>query len=214
MDTIIVLVKKYEKERKKVLENQLNEELKSIKEIQNKKSEEIFSLCGISRVMPISFDKLSKTYKVNIMGTDFSYLSNLEKVKEHMSGKKKILGMVNIENDIANIYYNNNPEIDIPTQRFTIAHELGHCINHYNELSKNGKLEFLDDKSEQNESNSDVHEYVCDKFARDFLIPTEMLKKIYSAMHNPNVLDLANLFLVPEEEMKIKLDELCLGVET
>ncbi len=214
METIIILVKKYERERKETLENQVNGELKSIREIQNKKVEDIFSLCGISRVMPISFDKLSKTYKIKIMGTDFSYLSNLDKVREHMSGKKKILGMVNIENDSAYIYYNNNPEIDIPMQRFTIAHELAHCINHYDELSINGKLEFLDDKSENSESENDVHEYVCNKFARDFLIPTEMLKKIYNALRNPNISDLSNLFLVPESEMKIKLDELGLGAET
>ena len=194
------------------MDNQITTELKDIKEIQNKSADEIYTLCGVSKMMPISFDKISKTYKVNILGTDFSYISNLDAVKSQMKNQKKILGMVTIENDYANIYYNNNPEIDIPTQRFTIAHELAHCINHYQELYSGGKLELLEDTtptdSQSGDSTEDVHEYVCNKFARDFLIPTEMLKKIYNAMHKPSVSDLADLFLVPEKEMNIKLSEL------
>lgn len=211
MYKIVVIIKTKGKESEKKMEQK-----KDVKEIKNKRVEEIFALCGISRVMPISFDKLSKNFKVNICGTDFSYLSNLNEVKEILQSEKKILGMVNIENDFANIYYNNNPEIDIPTQRFTIAHELAHCINHYDELSKAGKVEFLGEDEDNIDDllndNNDIHEYVCNKFARDFLIPTEMLKKIYNAMQNPQISDLANLFLVPEKQMNIKLKEIGLGV--
>ncbi|MBR4286596.1 MAG: ImmA/IrrE family metallo-endopeptidase [Clostridia bacterium] len=211
MKTEIILII-CKNERKKNLADQFITELKDIEEIQNKSADEIYTLCGISKMMPISFDKITKTYKVNILGTDFSYISKLDAVKTHMDSQNKILGMVNIENDYANIYYNNNPEIDIPTQRFTIAHELAHCINHYQELSAGGKLELLGDAEQPNnrptDASNDVHEYVCNKFARDFLIPTEMLRKLCNAMRKPSVSELANLFLVPEKEMEIKLNEL------
>lgn len=190
--------------------------LSNIEEIQNLSVEELYRICNISKSMPISFDKLLKSFKIKIMGTDFNFISKLEKVKEQMHEQGLILGMVNIEDGYANIYYNNNPEIDIPRQRFTIAHELAHCVNHYEILSQYGQVEFLHDDIEQEnivDNNDEVQdeylrEYVCNKFARDFLIPTDLLKKIIGIMNKPSVLDLSELFMVPQNEMQIKLNEI------
>lgn len=188
-------------------------ELKDVKELQEMSVSDIFLKCSISKSMPISFDRIGKTYRVNIMGTDFTLISQMEKVREHIQDKRKILGMVNIENGCANIYYNNNSEINIPLQRFTIAHELAHCIFHYDMLSEKGKVEFLDEDFESDTPNDErmMREYVCNKFARDFLIPTDLLKKVYSMTNNVRAKDFAELFLVPEKEMKIKLEEIGLS---
>ncbi len=212
MNTVFIIIKSNERKKVKTLLH--NKELLNVEEIKNKRVDELYALCGISKIMPISFEKLTQTFNVKIMGTDFNYISNLKKVKQVKNNDKTILGMVKIVDGCANIYYNNNQEIDIPTQRFTIAHELAHCINHYDELSIAGKMEFLEDKNQDEDSGfteNDLHEHVCNKFARDFLIPSETLRKIYNAMPNPKPSDLADLFLVPEHEMKIKLKEIGLA---
>lgn len=194
----------------------MDSKLKNIERIKNLSVEDLYHICNISKSMPISFDRLLRSFKIRIMGTDFNFISKLEKVREQIHGQGLILGMVNIENGYANIYYNNNPEIDIPRQRFTIAHELAHCVNHYDILSKCGQVEFLhDDIKQENDINSNdedqdeyLREYVCNKFARDFLIPTDLLKKVIGIMNKPSVVDLSELFMVPSKEMQIKLDEI------
>lgn len=193
-----------------------NSSIKDIKQIKNISVEELYRICDISKSMPISFDHLLKHFKIRIMGTDFSFISKFKNVKEKLNDQGTILGMVNIENGFANIYYNNNPEIDIPRQRFTIAHELAHCINHYDILSKKGQVEFKKDEDkyenletiDKDEQNEYLSEFVCNKFARDFLIPSDMLINIINIMGKVSVTDLAELFMVPKKEMKIKLKEL------
>lgn len=185
---------------------------KSIEKIKNITVEQLYQLCEISKSMPISFDKIVKYFKIRIMGTDFNFISQSDSVKEQLKGKGLILGMVNISDDFANIYYNNNSEIDIPRQRFTIAHELAHCINHYELLSKEGRVEFLqgEETSFNDDSSYDekMKEFVCNKFARDFLIPTDLLVKIINTLKKVSLEDLSELFMVPEKEMNIKLKEL------
>lgn len=184
--------------------------LKNIESISNMSISELYQTCGIGKSMPISFDRLTKTFKINIIGTDFSYISNLPNVKKLIGNRGDILGMVSIQDQYANIYYNNNPSVDIPKQRFVIAHELAHCVNHYNALSESGHFEFSKKLNLNNEgvmANS-TNEQICDKFARDFLIPSDSLIRVYGIVDEPKVKHLANLFLVPEEEMKKKLEEL------
>lgn len=197
----------------------LDSSLKDIEQIKNISVNDLYKICEISMSMPISFDKLLKHFKIKIMGTDFNFISKFEEVKKQLKGHGLVLGMVNIEDGYANIYYNNNSEIDIPRQRFTIAHELAHCINHYDILSKCGQVEFLEDETEAEDIqnidtiNKDMQEkylreYVCNKFARDFLIPTDLLKKVIGIINKVSVPDLAELFMVPEKEMQIKLKEI------
>lgn len=209
---IYVVIGKNKDETIEMDEN-INNELKDIKEIKNLSVDNLYQICGISKAMPISFDKITKTFKINILGTDFTYISQMSEIKKLIKGKGKILGMVDISDGYANIYYNNNPEVDIPKQRFTIAHELAHCINHCDSLYETGRFEFLNDhddleSAEENSEEYRLHEYVCDKFARDFLIPTALLKNIYNKLRKPKISELADLFMVPEEQMRIKLDEL------
>lgn len=200
-------------ENRSIFNNESNQ--KDINEIRNVSADELYHLCGISKSMPISFDEITKHYKVKIMGTDFNFISQLDPIKKQLKGEGAILGMVNVDQGMANIYYNNSPQIDIPRQRFTIAHELAHCINHYDLLSKEGRVEFLhDDNEDEYFTSEDVtddektRELICNKFARDFLIPNDLLVKVMKMFKNVSVSSLAELFMVPEKEMKIKLNEL------
>lgn len=191
-------------------------------ELKNLTVNEFFKKCNIGNILPISFDNISKDFNVIIKGMDFKLLQNDPQIEAIMQGKGTILGMAavteNGNTDSAEIFYNNNVEISIPTQRFIIAHELGHIINHF-DIMKNGVrvAEFchgdLDDCANIIETScqSDLHEVICNKFARDFLIPTDLLQNFINLFgtNNKNLLsDLSNLFLVPETEMEIKLKEI------
>lgn len=200
-------------ENKNIFNNENNQ--KDINEIRNVSADELYHLCEISKSMPILFDEISKHYKVKIMGTDFNFISQLEPINKRLKGKGAILGMVNIDQGMANIYYNNNPQIDIPRQRFTIAHELAHCINHYDLLSREGRVEFLQDDNKDEyftpknvTDDEKTRELICNKFARDFLIPDDLLIKVMEVFKNASVSSLSKLFMVPKKEMKIKLNEL------
>lgn len=181
--------------------------LRNISTLKDKTATEVQELCGISRMMPISFDQLKKNYKIKIFGTDLSHMSsNFQEVKALMKKEGTILGMVKIKEEYANIYYNNNKEIDIPTQRFTIAHELAHCVYDSESLALQEEVDYVSVK--ENGMNSDFKEEKCDKFARDFLIPSDMLIKVCNIIPDVDLTVLSELFLVPESQMKIKLEEM------
>jgi len=173
-----------------------------IKNINNKSVSQIYEECNIGYTLPIIFNNISKRYNVNIYGTDFSVISELDNIKKLIQDKGEILGMVSIRNGEANVYYNNSQEIDVETQRFTIAHELGHCSNHFDLLDDKGRFEF------SNKGNNDIHERICDKFARELLIPEDALDYFYRTVKNQKIDDLARVFLVPKYAMKIRLKEL------
>ena len=145
-----------------------NSSLKDIEQIKNISVSDLYRICEISMSMPISFDKLLKHFKIRIMGTDFNFISKFEEVKEQLNGHGLVLGMVKIENGYANIYYNNNSEIDIPRQRFTIAHELAHCINHFDLLSQYGQVEFLKDEIDVEDIQDDdtINKEMQDEYLR------------------------------------------------
>ena len=83
-----------------------------IKNINNKSVSQIYEECNIGYTLPIIFNNISKRYNVNIYGTDFSVISELDNIKKLIQDKGEILGMVSIRNGEANVYYNNSQEIE------------------------------------------------------------------------------------------------------
>jgi len=171
--------------------------------IKDKNVETIYRDCKIGKSLPIVFDSIAKTYNIDIYGTDFNYIAEIDKIKERIKDKGKVLGMVSVKNDRANVYYNNNEDIDIPLQRFVIAHEIGHCVYEYDELSREGMVEFANEND-----TDDEKEKLCDSFAMELLIPNYSVKYFYDNIKKPKIKDLANVFLVPEDKIKKRLEYL------
>lgn len=162
----------------------------------------ILKECEIGKSLPIIFDKIAKKYNIDIYGTDFNYVSEIDSIKQRIIDKGKILGMVSIKNGRANIYYNNNEDIDIAQQRFVIAHEIAHCVYDYDDLVNEGIVEF------SNENSCDEREQLCDSFAMELLIPNKLVKFFYDNIKKPKIDDLANIFLVPKDKMEKRLNYL------
>lgn len=79
-------------------------------------------------------------------------------------------------------------------QKFTIAHELGHCILHQKELEYNRDIVVFYRKAITSESNPLEQEANC--FAANLLVPDSFLRKFLEQSKTNK--DLANIFKFPK----------------
>ncbi|MBK5929075.1 ImmA/IrrE family metallo-endopeptidase [Halochromatium salexigens] len=86
-------------------------------------------------------------------------------------------GSVSIHNHHARIWVNPLESSYEPRKRFTIAHEIGHLIQHID--PEIGVREFIDTKKTLNRKDSywDSKEYEANNFAAQLLMPVSLLKK-------------------------------------
>lgn len=93
-------------------------------------------------------------------------------------------------------------------QRFTLAHELAHCMLHANSL-KNGCLELRTSLTDD-----DPRERAANILAGEILIPEKLLKIAYTNLPIPILAILANRFDVSENVMAARLQYLKMGYYT
>lgn len=93
-------------------------------------------------------------------------------------------------------------------QRFTLAHELAHCMLHADSL-ENGSLELR-----TSISTDDPRERAANILAGEILIPEKLLKRVYSYLPIPFLPALAEQFDVSENVMAARLDYLHMGYYT
>lgn len=87
-------------------------------------------------------------------------------------------------------------------RRFTLAHELGHCMEDAENL-KNGFIE-LRTKTTEN----DPKEVAINRIAAQILIPKNLIEKEYNKLYLPVLQLLAKKFEVSENVMRVRLNEL------
>lgn len=87
-------------------------------------------------------------------------------------------------------------------QRFTIAHEIGHYLQHMDE-DEISYIEYRGGKS----ANREV-EWNADAFAAELLMPEKMLAEIHESLPFPTVGAMAYEFEVSRQAMQIRLDHL------
>lgn len=87
-------------------------------------------------------------------------------------------------------------------QRFTIAHELGHFVNH-----KDDEHEFVDTTFFRG-MTSDNLEYTANKFASELLMPEEQVRYLINIENVRNVAELATKFGVSSAAMLYRVKEL------
>ncbi len=89
-------------------------------------------------------------------------------------------------------------------ERFTIAHELGHILRHFPRMEQEGGLFFSDKK---NPVLASLYEREADVFATELLMPRQEVINAFRK-YSENIQELANMFLVSKQAMKIRLEEL------
>ena len=92
------------------------------------------------------------------------------KLRLYPFGLKKSFGLsIGIQDGGPAIVVNNDPEVSVERQIFTIVHEIGHLILHHNSFQLDEPL-----SSEQEETDADL-------FAGNFLLPDEALHQQWQA---------------------------------
>ncbi len=136
--------------------------------------------------------KHTKNYPVNLNGIlrDFG-ISLIEKeLNSDISGK------IYIENNkfsiMVNDYHSNN------RKRFTIAHELGHYLLHYDEILKAAIVDNSLYRSDRLSTRIDVE---ANRFAAKLLMPMDLIEKIKQEKNNLNYIS---------SELQVSREALCI----
>lgn len=182
MNNIYVFKRKKDKKMSKIL-----------KEIQGYTPEEILEKYAIDMTPPIRVDELLSKIGISVIEQDFK---EVEEISGFAVGS--VLGAaISSGNDIGIFYKKGGTRSTI---RFTIAHEFAHCCLDC-KLDEISHLEFRTDENE-----SDLKELKANEFARQLLIPEKLLRHVYKKFLVPSLLGLADIFEVPVEVMKDRLE--------
>lgn len=109
-----------------------------------------------------------------------------------------ISGGVNFQKNGGRIYLNQN---DSPTrQRFTLAHEIGHCVLH-RDKHENGILERIDMfRDPENHSQEEVE---ANAFAANLLMPEQLVREMWKRWGSTEIL--ADIFEVSLSAISYRL---------
>ena len=169
-----------------------------LKKIQKKRPEQLLLENGISFDPPIDIKKLITNLNVNVKERDFSKIE-----KESGLPKNSILGATLFVNNHLILYYKKyDNKRNNHRERFTLAHELGHCALHTNDLRVNHlelRNEFFN-KDNKKERAANV-------YAGELLIPDKSLKRIYDRLLIPSLKTLSEIFDVSTSVMRERLEE-------
>ncbi|MCI9093375.1 MAG: ImmA/IrrE family metallo-endopeptidase [Coprobacillus sp.] len=160
---------------------------------------------------PIDIEGILMTYGIPISSKDFSE-SEAKLLKEGIP--EKIQGQVHVEGDNIDIYYNPNNSLEIGTKeerkRFTLAHELAHCILHADlVMAENGYIDYyrIDgvDNAQEKEANA---------LAGSILMPKDVISELYEACRKEEkstletIESLSAFFDVSKRVVKARIDYL------
>ena len=104
------------------------------------------------------------------------------------------------------LYYRRNCSLE--EQRYTTAHEIGHCCLHTDEVNR--KIVFFDFVTPPKFSINMRQEDEADAFAAELLVPKHLLKPAYLAM--PQLSTLTESFKVPIHVMRKRLIDMGLAI--
>lgn len=164
---------------------------KVLSRIHNKTAEQLLKESGVYNTLPVDITKIAKHIGISVIPSD---LSNIP------SNGHEILGLVVTNGENAAIYYKQNDTY--PQIRFTIAHELAHCCD-IDPNTDEPHIEYRRSKKDNNELEERM-----DRFAEELLIPYGQIIHIYNSLILPDLITLANLFAVPVNAMRNRLDHL------
>ena len=168
-----------------------------LKELEGKLPMDILnSVFASSITIPIDLDKILEQLGVKKIPSSFDDLEKTIGVKQG-----SISGLVLYNEKDLGIYYKKDDELY--HKRLTIAHELGHCCKHGQNL-ENNYIEMFCDNQDVNEAE----EAEATLFASQLLIPEKQLKDFHSKLVQPSLQKLSELFEVPKDLMLKRIVDL------
>lgn len=190
---------------------------KTLEKLKNKSAEMLVNEYNLDKTLPIDIVALTKNLGIELMGLNFNQIEQREPFATMVKERGHLLGATLEDGDDLIICYNT---YDFPVyfqdmppalatmkkvfrNRFTIAHEIGHCCLHI--LSESGyNLAFRTDATDYDNKK----EREANIFAGELLIPKSLVDKVYNQINIVRVEDMAELFEVSNSVMKARLDYL------
>jgi len=171
---------------------------KPLDKIFSKTASEILTELGMSEEIPIQLEPILKHYGIAALPYDFSEIEQNERsqLSEGEDGEGNILGVMISNGDRAGIFYRKDDTVN--RQRFTIAHELGHCATAHEPIKDS--IRYRRDKI-----SNDEKEILANTFAGALLIPEKSLRILHRAMPIPYTSLLAKAFAVSTNVMKARM---------
>lgn len=169
-----------------------NDMCRILEEIGGLTAKQLLKKYGISLTPPINLAKLIENIGISSYSFDFGQA-------EELGGFKKgdIIGAtLSTGNDLDILYAKGLRDNGI---RFTVAHELGHCCLHTENLSmEHIQLRTESDKDSEEERNANI-------FAGELLIPKESLDYVCGSLLRPKMSTLVHIFQVSANVMRARL---------
>lgn len=169
-----------------------------LQKIKNKTPMELLNEYRIDLVPPIDISLLLEQIGISVISKDFT---DVENIGNYPHGS--ILGAAISKGDDLAIFYRKNDTYN--RKIFTVAHELGHCCLHTDDL-KISHIEFRTVDTYKDKRERDVN-----IFAGQLLIPKHVLIPIYNKYILPSLKDLSEIFCVSTNVMAARLDYLRLN---
>lgn len=142
-------------------------------------------------VLPVNLHEIAKKLNVKVEYDAFS--------KSLFSSEPEISGTLTFENNVPtctiNLHHHEN------RQRFTLAHELGHFA-----LQHGAKTDNKNTLYRNGTTNPD--EVEANAFAAELLMPKAIVRNLIVHQGVADISELAKIFLVSEQAMKIRLKNL------
>ncbi len=161
---------------------------------------------------PIDIHKILNGLGIVYGAVDFSKIQGIYNNIELPAQADMVMGAVaaydDTENDKDYVEISVNKNDNYHRQRFTLAHELAHCMRHSDSL-QNGRVELR-----TSITSDDPREKEANILAGEILIPEKLLKRIYTTMPIPFLPLLAEKFDVSENVMEARLKYLNMGYYT
>ena len=161
---------------------------------------------------PINIHRILDKLDVKYSALDFNTLDvtvndiNLPEQADMVMGAVGAYSEKDFGEDFVEITVNSNDNYH--RQRFTLAHELAHCMLHSDRL-KDGRLELRTSLT-----TDEPHEREANILAGEILIPRKLLKLVCASLPIPLLPLLAEKFDVSENVMEARLKHLNMGYYT
>ena len=166
-----------------------------LEKIKNKNAYELLQEYNIELKPPINISLLLDKIGISVIAKDFS------EVEDNVGyDRGSILGAAISKGNSLAIFYR---KFDTYNRKmFTVAHELGHCCKHSEDL----KISHIELRTTENVL--DNHEVEANIFAGELLIPEPLLMQKYNDFIIPSLKTLSIIFGVSTNVMSARLDYL------
>jgi Zn-dependent peptidase ImmA (M78 family) len=161
------------------------------------------------------FDKISEFRNIVnsevINPIDFAKYENVRIMQNDFSNyKKSLLGYYAKDNNGVDIICFRKG-ISVEQIRKVVAHELCHVFLNSNNITEAGVIDLYDSEMKYNQEQMPI-EYVCEKGAREILMPKDTFIKIYNDLRLRERLDnliisLSNIFAVEPNEIRTRIND-------